>query len=376
MSPGRITRFVPLLVVWSAALGAQEPAAGDRELLASLDAEVFDSRAFLAIVEGGARHVEALAAIATGAAPSAELAARRRTRALRALREIDDASAAPAFQALVDHAQSESIDDDALADLMLTIAAFAPALGTGPEVAQSIQQLTMFGMEGKAGGGRPRHNHLRCLLSGIRIHVRCRTGEAAAHGSTGTKAWGTKALIEQLLDQDPFLREFAAERLGRLADRSPAVLDALRAAATATDHPRQAKIVGPGFSSSVGTDFGEMIRGAASIALARLAPDDPLARDGLAKLLRADDPRERVAAAMALGPSAEEGAPDVVPALLEASADDDPLVAAEAVTALGRIGDGRASVLERLRALAAGEGALAARSKAALRRLERETGKG
>lgn len=371
MSAARIARFVPLFVAWSAALGAQEPAAGDRELLASLDAEVFDSRAFEAIVEAGGRHVAALAALITDTTASEELATRRRTRALRALREIDDIAAAPSFQALVDHAQTASINDDALADLMLTIAAFAPALGTGPEVAQSIQQLTMFGMEGKAGGGRPRHNHLRCLLSGIRIHVRCKTGEAAAHGSTGTKA-----LIEQLVDQDPFLREFAAESLGRLADRSPAVLDALRAAATATDHPRQAKIVGPGFSSSVGTDFGEMIRGAASIALARLAPDEPLAREGLAKLLRADDPRERVAAAMALGPSAEEGAPDVVPALLEASADDDPLLAAEAVTALGRLGDSRATVLDRLRALAAGEGALAARSKAALKRLERETGKG
>ena len=56
--------------------------------------------------------------------------------------------------------------------------------------------------------------------------------------------------------------------------------------------------------------------------------------------------------------------------------DDDPLVAAEAVTALGRLGDARAAVLDRLRALASGTGALAARSKAALKRLERETGKG
>jgi hypothetical protein len=59
-----------------------------------------------------------------------------------------------------------------------------------------------------------------------------------------------------------------------------------------------------------------------------------------------------------------------VPALLEACADDDPLVGAEAITALGRVGVARDEVLTSLRGFARGSDARAARATAALRRLE------
>ena len=172
------------------------------------------------------------------------------------------------------------------------------------------------------------------------------------------------------------MREFAAERFGRLGDSSVEVLDALRSSAIATDHPKQAKLSGPGFSSSMRRNFNPMIQDAASLALARLAPGEAIARRGLALLLTSDDPRERVAAAMALGPSDDPDAFDVVPALLAACRDDDPLVAAEAITALGRVGDRREAVLTRLRAFANHDGSPGSRAKAALRRLEREEGKG
>lgn len=168
-------------------------------------------------------------------------------------------------------------------------------------------------------------------------------------------------LVAALVDDDPFVRELAAAWLGMRDDRSAEVLDALRVAMRSSA-PAAARF---------GRETDELARCAAATALARLAPNDQDARRGLTLLLRSDDPRERAVAAMAIRASDGPGAFDVVPALMEASADDDPLVAAEAITALGRVGVARDDVLTRLREFAAQDGALAVRAKSALRRLER-----
>ncbi|MBI5850341.1 MAG: HEAT repeat domain-containing protein [Planctomycetes bacterium] len=351
-----------LLAFGDASLVAQD----DKAQLAALSAETFDAPAFAQLVEAGSRTALELVAIATEDTPTTDDgAARRRQRARRALRLIGPSCAGVAFAPLAQRAERAGVPDDEFFDLLGTIAAIAPGLDGERDTAARVQNLTMLGMRGRAGG-EPKRDHLRCLLGGIRIHARCRhDDEPKNHDAL------VKQLLEKLFDQDPFAREFAAERLGLLGDRGASVLDALRGTISAVDHPRQAKFSGPGFSSSVGTDFSAMIQDAAAIALARLSPDDPLARRGLARLLEADDPRERVAAAMAIGPGAEADAFDVVPALIAATKDDDPLVAGEAVTALGRTGDARSEVLDRLRALAQQDGALGARSKSALRRIER-----
>lgn len=338
----------------------------DKARLETLGAETFDAPAFAQLVEAGSRTARELVAIATEDDKATDdQNVRRRQRARRAIRLIGPSCAGVAFVPLAQRAEQDGVPDDEFFDLLGTMAAIAPGLDGERDIASRVQNLTMLGITGRAFG-EPKRDHLRCLLGGIRIHARCRNeDEPKDHDAL------VKQLLDKLLDPDPFAREFAAERLGRLGDRGAAVLDALRNTVTATDHPRQAKFSGPVFSSSVGTDFSALIRDAAATALARSSPDDPLARRGLARLLEADDPRERVAAAMALGPSAEPDAFDVVPALIAATKDDDPLVAAEAVTALGRVVDARSEVLDRLRALAQQDGALGARSKSALRRIER-----
>lgn len=173
-------------------------------------------------------------------------------------------------------------------------------------------------------------------------------------------------------DADVFELEFAADLVDGQDRRAlPWLLDLLDDA----DHPATVAVaLGPtAIEVNVSKETAKtIVESAASAAVARIDPDHPEAVRGLARMVEAaDDPRERVGAAAALGRHGQL-ASEHVPALLHALDSDDDRLVAEAVTALGMIGVGSKPVVARLRVLSEdSRSAIAARAKAALRALEK-----
>lgn len=183
-----------------------------------------------------------------------------------------------------------------------------------------------------------------------------------------------------MLDAPPALasadlvdRLAAIERIRWSADAS--AVPTLVAVLNEPADPQAISIVMEGWRSETSIPesiANDLVRDAASTAIACIHPDHPRARRGLALLLDvADDPRQRIRAAMALGRHGD-AARDHCDALLQALHSADDRLVAEAVTALGMIGDRSDEVLRRLRDLVDDpRPAIAKRAEAALRTLGR-----
>lgn len=381
-----------LALLLGTSIPAQEPAAPSTAPLACLDLDAFDAAAFDALVEAGDRLVPALLEIVHDANYDSPVEQRRHERAHAILRSLTGDAARAAVRGLTSRGpdgprafvlkrgagpitirSSDAFDSECAR----TLAALAVTAQCGGD--EDLANLVATATDPERLLDAPRFVVTEAVAPGqpLEFTMLFRSGSRPAPSPSArhririfaSELWrtGTAERIAALDDDEPYVRELAAILLGRGGDASPPVLEALRTAAQRLDHPT---VTGRGAHALSGS-FGEGIRCAASIALARLAPRDPEARRGLVLLLRADHPRERVLAVMELGRADDRAVPGIVPALLEACADDDPLVGAEAITALGRVGVARDEVLTGLRGFAEGSDARAARATAALRRLER-----
>lgn len=381
-----------LALLLGTSIPAQEPAAPSTAPLAGLDLDAFDAAAFDALVAAGDRLLPALIEIAHDASHDSPVEQRRHERAHAVLRSLTGDAARAAvreFSALgsdgprafvlkrgagpVTIRSSDAFDSECAR----TLAALAVTAHCCGDV--SLADLVEAATHSTRLSGVQAFTVEEAIAPGQRLEftVQFRSGSRPAPSPSArrririfaSELWrtGTAERIAALDDDEPYVRELAAILLGRGGDASPPVLEALRTAAQRLDHPT---VTGRGALALSGS-FGEGIRCAAAIALARLAPREPEARRVLVLLLRADHPLERVLAVMELGRADDRAVPGIVPALLEACADDDPLVGAEAITALGRVGVARDEVLTSLRGFAKGSDARAARATAALRRHER-----
>jgi HEAT repeat protein len=332
-----------LVLVLGAAAGAQD-AAGPRlaEVLGVLDAETLDASAFDALIGRGPAAVAVLVQTLSSPAAAPDLAARRRDRALRALRALG-ADAAAAGPGLIEALRSaERAEVPALLDTLARTAALGPDPGAllGDATAAFAPTITP---------GDPQF--IDRLKGAIRVHVRL---------SQPLPADDQNTLIGALENADPYVRELAADLLGKLGPAARPALDALERTVLADDQPRRAGLP----NHSLGTDFAPMIRDAAAVAIARIAPSDPRAVRGLRLLLGADAPRERIEAAMALG---RLGDPSAEGELRQALADEDLRLCAEAATALGMIEASSPRTVDALRRLLDHEErGIAARARIAL----------
>lgn len=331
----------------SAAAAAQEPR---REwtleaVTKVLDDERLDVAAMESWIAGGDAHVRVLIAAYAQPAGDPTVRQRRRDRVLRTLRAIGPraTSAGPLLVQQIAGAERQHV-----APLLRTLAETA-ALGPLEDGdAEGVHDA--FAHFIKPGDG----DFIDRLREGIRLHVRM---------TRPLPAGDIDELITALEDADPYRRELAAHWLGRAGARAREALDDLEIAADpATEHPRMARLP----NHSLSTDFGPVVRHAAMIAIARIAPDSPQAVPGLRELLHADDPRERVQAAMALGRSGSASAESPLRQALE---DEDPRLVAEAVTALGMLDTISGRTIRALRPLAEHENpGIAARARATLKR--------
>lgn len=348
-------------------------------ILAALDGETFDARAMESLVGLGVRGVPALIDVVRTSSYATAEEQRRDERAHTVIRSLPPDAMRAAARGLAGVVTLDSGRFDAEAVRTFAAMALTAHLHGDGELSRILDDANRARLEGlrlvdarsllftvPEDAPRDAQGRQHWQFSGVfyarhqraaapswawqRIHVRA----TSLHGATDSD------LLAALDDREPFVRELAATMLGHRGERSPELLDALRRSSGLERDP---------------SETGELIRCAVATALARLAPNDPASRRGLTLLLRADDPRERATAAMAIRASDEPGAFDVVPALLEASADDDPLVAAESITALGRVGVAREEVILRLREFAERDDAFGARARCALRRLQPDGGR-
>jgi len=337
-----------LFILFAAPASAQS--IDDADISAVCGAEQFDASRFEAIVRRGAMAVPALLHEVGDASDESKLAERRRSRALRALRCIGPSIANQAVPELVERIAIDMSRDDA--ELLRTLAVLAPGVDDADAVMDRLDAKAIT---------RPRVDVVPVVaiaqrtsrLDGIRLRL------------TANTKLDVSALITLLDHEDPLAREYAAERLGQLGSAARDAIPVLVAPATRDQPPVQTQ------GGTLMRNSSAVVMATRSVAIARIDSRHSSAVRGLTILLRADDPRERVAAAMAIESTDDRTVFDVIPALFAACDDDDPLVVAEAITALGRVGVAHEDVLRVLHGFAGQSGALGARAKAALRRLER-----
>lgn len=356
-----VWRSVPILpLLWltgSVAAVAQDPTPVTSlpvaEVLAVLDTPLLDQARFLALVQAGPAAVPGLLrAVGDGHDVSLD-GIRRRVRALRCLRLIGPVVGDAAVPALLGAIAQDASRDDV--DLLITLAELAPGVSDRPAMAAFARTIRIANPEPRVD-----MDGFRRWVATMRFWYDFHLRLAWSPGDD------VKQLEELLHDEDPLRRRAAAQRLGTLGAKARPALDALVVVANTKKHPRVTRIEGLG---SLTADFHDLVSDAAAIAIARIDPAHPEARRGLTLLLRADAPRERFAALMAMVPGGDQ---DPSVAVLDATSDDDLRVAAEAVTTLVRLGDRRPQVLARLRVLAASpHDVLATCAAAALRALER-----
>ncbi len=323
-------------------------------VLAVLDADGLDQARFLALVAAGPRAVPGLLAAVGDGSDQAPAAVRRRSRALRCLRLIGPVvadAAVPTLLAAV--ARDASRDDD---ELLVTLALLAPAVPDREALRATLREIRI-----EAPKARQDLTAFRRWVGKMRLW----------YDVQQRLEWGASDEVDDLVDglddDDPLLRRFAAERLGVLGPSATAAVEALIVVERTEQHPRVTRLDGVG---SLTADFHDLVRDAAAIALARIEPRHPSSRRGLTLLLAADAPQERLSALAAMSPPADAADFDVVPAVLGATYDDDARIAAEAAATLGRLGDRRDEVLQRLRVCAAKpDRVLATCAAAALRAL-------
>ncbi len=340
---------VALLLPATLVQAQEEPALRLQDVLEVLDRETLDMRAYLALLRRGDGALPTLLQ-AYDARPFADAAddtattqtlARRRERVLRGVR-ILGAQAAPAAADLIERLRSATSAEAPL--LLQTIAETAPHdEDPSRHLDAALAASKPFLTPGDQG-------FIDRLRGSIRVYVRLRTTLP-----------DLESCVEGLTDDDPFVREFAAEWLGRRGAAAEVALPALERARTEREHPRQARLP----NHSLSSNFDEMIQDAAAIAIARIAPYDPRAIPGFVALLESPDPQEQVTAVMAIGRARAAAGEQALRRLLKG---EDARLRAEAITALGMLESPVPATLHDLRNLAAGDDpALAARARAALR---------
>ncbi len=344
-----------LLPLCSAQEGSVEPPLATSEVRVVIEAERFDRAAFGALVDAGPRAVPGLLAVLGDFGDQSELGARRRMRALRCLRLIGPAVADAVVPTLLDHVARDISRDDVA--LLITVAQLVPGVTDKERMIATVRAIEI-----RSPGGQP--------LARFRRWVdKMRLWYDVHQRLSWTATDDVDALARDLRGEDPLRRRFAAEHLGRLGAAAAPAIDVLIETERTEKHPRVTRRKGVG---SLTADFHDLVRDAAAIAIARIDPARVEARRGLTLLLLADCPDERLRALMAMTPSLAPDAFDVVPAVVEATDDADLRVAEEAVSTLGRLGDRRVVVIERLRELRSSSDArLQKRAAAALRSLDR-----
>ena len=369
MSLARIAALIAAPMV-SIAVGAAQGAAArdaawsasDARVLAVLDAEALDQQAFLRIVGAGPAVVPTLIAAIGDCAVERAPVVRRRRRALRALRLIGGPAADRAIPAVLDGISRDmSRDDRDLIDTLRELALHVDEVGAIQQLAAAVEMPAPKAQVDFQG-------FLRwCMKKGLYYDFQMRLTLRDAGAADLDER--VETLVQQLSADDAFQRRYAAERLGRIGPSAIDAIEALIVVEKTEEHPRVGRAPGIG---TMTYDFHDLIRDEAALAIARIDPGHPQARRGLTLQLRCDDPRERFAAMMAMTPPPQPGAFDVVPAVVAATADDDPRIAAEAITTLMRLDARRPEVLARLRACEASSNAAVRRSaEVALRVLTR-----
>ncbi len=348
--PGRLV--VALLLTTALVPAQEEPALRLQDALEVLDATTLDGRAFRSLLRHGAGALPillqaydapALEVDPAGDGPAAavDVAARRRERVLRCLR-ILGAEAAPTTAALIERLRSASSDEAPL--VLQTLAEIAPF---DEEPSRHLDAALAAAKPFLTPGDKGFIDRLR---GSIRLYVRLRTSLP-----------DLESCIEGLTDGDPFVREFAAELLGRIGPAAEEALPALERTRVEREHPRQARLP----NHSLSSNFDEMIQDAAAVAIARIAPHDARAIPGFVELLESPDPQEQVVAVMAIGRARAAAGEQALRRLLKGN---DARLRAEAVTALGMLESPVPATLHDLRILATGDDpALSARARAALR---------
>jgi hypothetical protein len=335
---------VALLLPTAVVRAQEEPALRLQDVLEAVDAETFETRSLQGLLRSGENALpvllQAFDAAASGDADE-NAATRRRARILRCLRVLG-ARAAPATAELIEQLRSAKPDEAPL--LLQTLAEIAPF---EEEPSRHLDAALAASKPFLTPGDKGFIDRLR---GSIRLYVRLRTALP-----------DIESCVEGLTDDDPFIREFGAERLGRMGTGATDALAALERTRTERGHPRQARLP----NHSLSSDFDEMIQDAAAIAIARIAPHDPRSIPGFVALLESPDPREQVEAVMAIGRARAAAGEQALRRLLKGN---DPRLRAEAVTALGMLESPVPATLHDLRNLATGDDpALAARARAALR---------
>lgn len=342
-------RLAVALLLPTAVVGAQEePQLRLQDALEILDAEALDPRELVRLARRGESSPAVLlhafdAAPAEAAEGGDDLgsAERRRARVLQCFR-IVGARAAPLSAELIERLRSVKPAEAPL--LLQTIAEIAP-FDEDPSrhLDAALAASKPFLTPGDQG-------FIDRLRGSIRLYVRLRTALP-----------DVESCIEGLADDDPFVREFAAEQLGRLGPSAREALPALERTRVEREHPRQARLP----NHSLSSNFDEMIQEAAAVAIARIAPHDPRAIPGFVVLLESPDPREQIDAVMSLGRARAAAGEQALRRLLKGS---DQRLKAEAITALGMLESPVPATLHDLRNIATGDDpALAARARAALR---------
>lgn len=167
--------------------------------------------------------------------------------------------------------------------------------------------------------------------AGLRSRAAKRLGEVATapfSADTQSHLSTLPAVSSALSEIDAGMRHAAAEALGALGHRKPAVLDALLSALS---------------------DEKDEIRSAAAELLGALGRGEPAVLDALLSTLSDEQHRGRNATIEALG-TLGRGEPIVIKALLSALSDENDRVRGAAAWALGKLGQPEPAILSALRA--------------------------
>lgn len=324
-----------------------------KSIQAALDREALDHRELARIVDAGEDAVPGLLAALGSFDDQTPAVVRRRLRALRCLRLVGPEIADAVVPTLIAGVAMDISRDDA--ELLHTLGQLAPGLTDPQAVLRELQRA------------KPKAPATQPLPRFIRWVDKMRLWYDLQHRLVWKPNDDVSAWIKDLGDEDPLRRRFAAEQLGRIGPSARAARNALIETANTERHPRITRRKGTG---SLTANFHQMVRDAAAIAIARIDATHPSAARGLTLLLQADSTNERLGALMSIVPRPDVF--DVVPAVVQATQNDDARVAAEAVSTLGRLGDTREQVLACLRRVQGSKDRqLAVRAQSALRALGR-----
>jgi hypothetical protein len=258
------------------------------------------------------------------------------------------AAAAPAVRLLLRAAPEHGVEADLAVAALGEIVPFVPDAGLRREVAAGLGECF------RTGSG------LVSLATIARAHRRVELG-----------ASGDPARMAALLrSRDPFAIEFACQLVLPLGHRARDLLPLLGDLAAAPAFEVQPSVAGMPAPAGLRCDWRPQVRGALFAAITAIDPDHPAGWSLCVERLDTADTAEQVVLVRRLG-AMGAGAHRAAPRLCQLAAGPRRLVACEAITALGMVGDRGPATEDVLRQLAGGDDAqLARRAAAALRLLD------